>query len=38
VRSTETLERLDSLEQMRSVRELVGVLTSGVLGVEAAAR
>jgi 2-methylcitrate dehydratase PrpD len=35
---TETLERLDSLEQMRDVRELVGVLTSGVLGAEAAAR
>ncbi len=35
---TETLERLDSLEQMRNVRELVGVLTSGVLGAEAAAR
>jgi 2-methylcitrate dehydratase PrpD len=34
---TETLERLDTLEQMRNVRELVGVLTSGVLGAEAAA-
>ena len=34
----ETLERLESLEQVRNVRELVGVLTSGVLGAQAAAR
>jgi 2-methylcitrate dehydratase PrpD len=31
---TETLERLESLEQMRNIRELVGVLTAGALAAQ----
>jgi len=31
---TETLERLESIEQMRNIRELVGVLTAGALAAQ----
>jgi 2-methylcitrate dehydratase PrpD len=34
---TETLERLESLEQVRNIRELVGVVTSGALSGQPAA-